>query len=354
MSFLFSVRLSRHNLPPLDQWLESLRLALSETVDVDAQTRRAQRLGERDTCWFPWPTMHLGFFVPFESARGVDVVVEGPGHGACVQVRAPALCSWTDWRLAVELAARVAEAEGEWVEGPEGLRLSPARAREILCETDDRWVCEIDEDVRSMRTLVVEEGRVVDLSGPHGSSWLGPRTWADVLDAGPEEAFPNRLVERIRDAAWARGYDGFHEANLLSFDGRTGREIRASVLAPDQPVLFRDPEFLLLSEGLEQKRPQFWLLPFSEIDAALPGLVRWLDDRTVAIAPIPRSAWAARLDSIRVRLLDLDRFLDEDGGSSLAGAGPSETLVAASPVAAAGGEPESGPAAGPKPRWKLW
>lgn len=310
MSFLLRVPLVVERIPPLGEVIEHLRAAVDPAARVDAATERALGRAELEASWFPWPRLHLGFFVPGASSRGVDVLVEGTGGAADLKVRAPMLASWSDWRLATELASFVSDQAGGPVEGPEGLRADGARLRELLLSDDHRWSRELDEDVASVRSLVVEQGRTIDLGGPHGSAWLGPRLWAAAALSVSDDDVPQRLIEQILDSVWARGVEDWHAANLLSFDGRTGREIRASVLAADQDTLLRDPEFVLLGEDLESQAPRFWLLPFDEIGEALPGLVRWLDDRTAAVSAIPRDAWARRLDSIRPRLVGLDDLLD--------------------------------------------
>ena len=49
----------------------------------------------------------------------------------------------------------------------------------------------------------------------------------------------------------------------------------------------------------------------ADIEIAFPGLVSWLDDRNCALAAIPLSSWARRIEEIRPLLSEVDTFLDE-------------------------------------------
>ena len=52
------------------------------------------------------------------------------------------------------------------------------------------------------------------------------------------------------------------------------------------------------------------VLPFENIDDALPGLPHWIDERTCAVPAIPRASWEARVAAMQPLLLSLQDLLD--------------------------------------------
>ena len=160
----------------------------------------------------------------------------------------------------------------------------------------------------------------IRLGGPRGVAAIGPRTWARVLAlGGPEvEDQAEALVDVILASLEARGFEEFYPANLLCLDGRTGKEVLASLLPPGVDTLLRDPEYVLLSRNLEAGPDEpLMLLSFDAMEAAFPGRLHWLDERTCAVPAIDPASWSVHVQRLEPMLTPLTELLDgpDDGDS---------------------------------------
>ncbi len=302
----FVVRTRNVGLPPIEALTEAAAARLEMDVAPDEVTSIASAQRDRSTSWCPWPHAKVGLHVPGASTRGVELAATPDD----VSVTVPALATWADWRLGLAAAAVLAGDRTLHVDG-EGEFLAAGLAQHF--EHDDRrYLAECTAGVASVEATV-RQGRVARIGGPAGHAAIGPRTWLELLEeiADPDE-LPMVLVDRIQASIEARGFERYHEANPMWLDGRDGREVLAVVLAPDVDTLLRDPEYVLIGEDLEadDAAVTMWLLPFHQLEAALPGVATWVDDRTAAVPAIRRDQWDGVLRRMRPLLVSVPDVLD--------------------------------------------
>ncbi|GEM_PF-1724780 len=365
MAFLITTRVGLDRFPDLEALLGVLRPVVGRTLRVDAETEAAARRGRVESSWCPWPRTTVGLYVPGATTRGADIGLARSGPGIEVKVVHPVLGTWTDWRIAIEAAAVIAERADAPVRLESGDAVTPQDLRRRFVADDARWLAECSAGAEAVRSSVTK-GRVVRLGGPAGMAAIGPRSWQR-LDVDPEDEAPaGELLDLIQRSVEARGFETYYPANLLCLDGRSGREVIASLLAADVATILRDPEYILLGDDLEDRSgPHLWLLRLEDLDDALPRRVVWLDDRTCAIPPIRRDEWGGLLERMRPWLTPVTDLLDSAAG--LPG-GPLEDWRSMIPPEEAPSPPESadGPAddeadpprstapAHPRPWWKFW
>ena len=309
MAFVMRVRLPLEQLPSLSSLREATAERLDLQVEVDAEARRLEAAGRRESSWCPWPRSHLAFYVPAACTRGADVSLEPSGDAVDLQITSAVLGSWTDWRLSIELAIAVASHgdQGITVAG-EGRFLAEGLLDQYVA-SEARYLTEAVAGCEKLKSSVAA-GRTVRIGGPAGFASIGPRAWS-ALQEGPEAELPLRLIDAIQASIEARGFEEFYPANILCLDGREGREILASVLPPERNTLLRDPEYVLVSPDLEGDGDvPLLVLPFENIDDALPGLPHWIDERACAIPAISRASWPTRVEAMRPLLVPLQELLD--------------------------------------------
>ena len=365
MAFLLTTRVALDRFPDLEALLAQLRPIVGRTLRVDRETEAAARRGRVESSWCPWPRTTVGLYVPGSTTRGADIGLQRSGTGIEVQVVHPVLGTWTDWRIAVEAAAAVAEAADAPVRLDAARAVTPEELRRGFVADDARWGAECAAGAEAVRAAVAK-GRVVRLGGPAGMAAIGPRSWRRLEVDADDEAPAGELLDLIQRSVEARGFETYYAANLLCLDGRSGREIIASLLAADVATILRDPEYILLGDDLENRAgPTLQLLRLEDLDDALPRRVVWLDDRTCAIPPIRRDEWSGLLERMRPWLTPVEELLDSPTG--LPG-GPLEdwrTMIppeeAPAPPRAGDGadpdDPDPPRSAGPadaRPWWKFW
>jgi hypothetical protein len=306
----FVVRCEVDELPPLAALAEAATDRLGMSVEPDEVTAAAAARGGRSSSWCPWPHPHLALHVPGASTRGVELLAtRAPDHYA-VSITCPALGTWADWRLGLALGGVLAGPTGTLSVPGEGEFLAEGLVRHFE-DDDQRYLSECLAGTSSV-AQAVREGRIARIGGPAGHAAIGPRTWIELMDEVREpEELPTLLIERIQASIEARGYEAYHEANPMWLDGRGGNEILVVVLAPETDTLLRDPEYILVSDDIESDgEVTLWLLPFRDLEAALPGIPRWLDDRTAAMPAISRARWPGVLARMRPMLVLVPELLD--------------------------------------------
>jgi hypothetical protein len=313
VAFVLRAILAPSDLPELRELLDDVGQRLGEPVELDPESARASERGERASSWCPWAVTHVGCFVPGRTTRGADLSVESVGGDVEVRITAPALGTWTDWRLAMELGCAFARRAPQGVLAPGEGRHAETSLRETF-GGEEVWQGELRAGAGRLLGLI-DEGRLVRVGGPAGFAVIGPRTLAQLVpEATTADDLPQALLTRIQDVISGWGFEDFHEANPLCLDGREGREIIACVVAAEKAVLLRDPEYLLLSQDLEAPSAELLLLPFSRIDEVFPGRVRWLDDRTCGLTAMPRPIFQGCLEAAAPLLVGLPELLD--GGAA--------------------------------------
>ncbi len=323
MAFVMRVRLPLPQLPDLPHLLEETeaRLGLQLAVEEDAQ--RMEDAGKRESSWCPWPRSRLAFFVPRATTRGVDVSLDPTGDDVDATITAPVLGTWTDWLLALELARSLASCGDDAVTVVGEGRFLSEGLGDMFVESEARYFTEAVAGCDRLKESV-EGGKTVRVGGPAGFASIGPRAWLALLD-GPEAELPLRLIDAIQASIEARGFEDFYPANILCLDGREGREILASLLPAERNTLLRDPEYVLISPDLEGDGDvPLLVLPFENIDDALPGLPHWIDERTCAIPAIPKASWHARVQAMQPLLLSLQELLDGTDAPGPPGPRPKE------------------------------
>lgn len=310
MPFALRVSLPVDLLPPLDRVRDHLEEVFDARVDLDEDADRALDRGLRAASWCPWPARTLGLFIDGASARGAEVALRRDGDAIEVRTSMHVMGSWTDWRLVLELSIHLAEQGDGYCTLQGGGRVATSNLRARYLEDPAHYERELLAGLEAIERSV-EQGRVVRLGGPRGTAAVGPRTWPALAEHEDPDERAEAVIELILSSLGAEGFEDYYPANLLCLDGRTGREVLASLLPPDKDTLLRDPEFVLLSANLEAgpEEPLF-VLPFERLGDAFPGRLRWLDDCTVAVPAIPRSEWASHVARLRPMLTPLHELLD--------------------------------------------
>ena len=316
MAFVLTIRVPLATFPNLDELLADLRPAVGRTLRIDDDSQVAAKRGRPESSWCPWPRRNVGFFVPGATTRGTDVTLARSGSGIDVQVVHPVLGTWTDWRIAVEIASTLAERGDAPVRLDPTKAFTPAEIRKRFLSDESRWQAECIAGAEAVREAVAR-GRTVRLGGPAGTAAVGPRSWSRLCVEPEDDAPAAELLDLIQQSLEARGFETYYPANLLCLDGRSGREIVASLLAPDVPTILRDPEFVLVGDDLEDRSgPSLQVLRFDDLDEALPRRLIWLDDRTCAVPLIRRDEWPELLERMQPWLTRVEDILDAGAATS--------------------------------------
>ena len=318
MAFVLRTTLMLSQVPPLGELLRGLTDLFGVEACLDQDADRALKRGARSANWCPWPLRTVGLYLEGASTRGTELELRRASDGIEVRITQHTLATWSDWRLTLELAILLADRADGYVTLQGGGRIATSSLRRRYIEETDQYDAELLAGMYAVQSAVEEQGRTVRLGGPRGLAAVGPRTWARVIDvAGDEpEVRAEELVDVVLASLEARGFEEFYPANLLCLDGRTGKEVLASLLPPGVDTLLRDPEFVLLSRNLEAGPEEpLLLLPFDAMDAAFPGRLHWLDDRTCAVPAIDPAGWSVHIERLEPMLTSLSELLDgpDDG-----------------------------------------
>ncbi len=312
MPFLLRVELPLARMPALGETLDHLGGLFETTMRLDEDAERAMKRGLRAASWCPWPIRTLGLYIEGVSTRGTEVALNRRPEGVEIQVCQHVMGTWTDWRITVELAMFLANKGDGYCTLQGGGRVSTSGLRRRYVEDSEHYDRELLAGLDAIQRAVEEQQRTVRLGGPRGTAAIGPRTWSRISIAHEEsEDRAEAVVEALLASLEARGFEAFYPANLLCLDGRTGREVLASLLPPDVDTLLRDPEYVLLSADLEAGPTEpLKVLPFDRLDEAFPGRVHWIDDCTAAVAAIPRTQWVNHIANLTPMLTPLSELLD--------------------------------------------
>lgn len=313
MAFVLRTTLTLTQFPALGELLRVLTQSFGTETCLDQDADRALKRGARAASWCPWPVRTLGLYLEGASTRGTEIDLRRELEGIEVRLTQHTLGTWSDWRLTLETAIHLADRADGYVTLQGGGRVATSSLRRRYLEETDQYDAELVAGLRAVRKAVEEQGRTVRLGGPRGVAAVGPRTWARIVDLGTEE--PEEQAEALVDVVLAsleaRGFEEFYPANLLCLDGRTGKEVLASLLPPGVDTLLRDPEYVLVSRNLEAGPEEpLLLLPFDAMEAAFPGRLHWLDDRTCAVPAIDPAGWSVHIKRIEPMLTSLAELLD--------------------------------------------
>ncbi len=316
MALFLEIETTLAVLPELPALLDGLDRTFGTTIQLNTTQALDLDCGVRKISWCPWPDERVEMFVAGATTRGADILLEKQASELRIRIFLKALATWTDWQLGVEAACALCDltqAPGILVGDEEDELHNPEILRRLLLDSDDAYWKECEGGANGIRLSVVEQGEIVRIGGPAGLAAIGPRTWARIGAENQDgEALCDLLLDAMKSSIEARGFEGFHLANPMILDGRSGQSVVALLVAPDRPTLLRDTEFVLLSDNLESAAGSpLYLLPATDIEIAFPGLVSWLDDRNCALAAIPHSSWARRIEEIRPLLSEVDSFLDQ-------------------------------------------
>ena len=312
MPFLLRVELPLARMPTLGETLDHLGGLFETTVRLDEDAERAMKRGLRAASWCPWPIRTLGLYIEGASTRGTEVALNRRPEGVEIQVCQHVMGTWTDWRITVELAMFLADKGDGYCTLQGGGRVSTSGLRRRYIEDSEQYDRELLAGLDAIQRAVEEQQRTVRLGGPRGTAAVGPRAWSRISVAYEEpEDRAEAVVDALLASLEARGFEAFYPANLLCLDGRTGREVLASLLPPDVDTLLRDPEYILLCADLEAGPTEpLKVLPFDRLDEAFPGRVHWIDDCTAAVSSIPRAQWVNHIANLTPMLTPLSELLD--------------------------------------------
>lgn len=319
MAFALRTTLTLTQVPPLGELLRALTDLFGVEACLDQDADRALKRGARSASWCPWPLRTLGLYLEGASTRGTEVDLRRATDGIEIRLTQHTLGTWSDWRLTLETAILLADRGDGYCTLQGGGRVATSNLRRRYLEETDQYDAELVAGLRAVQQKV-ESGRTIRLGGPRGVAAIGPRTWGRVLAlGGPEvEDQAEALVDVILASLEARGFEEFYPANLLCLDGRTGKEVLASLLPPGVDTLLRDPEYVLLSRNLEAGPDEpLMLLSFDAMEAAFPGRLHWLDERTCAVPAIDPASWSVHVQRLEPMLTPLTELLDgpDDGDS---------------------------------------
>ena len=290
MAFIAQVLLPAGAVPELAALLEDVEREIDLDLVLDEQTLAAQLRERREgSSWCPWPSPQLSVYVEGASTRGVDLSAVQKGSEIDLRVTVPVLATWTDWEL--------------------GIRLEPTFL------TQDRYYLDEIEEGWSAIGTAIAQGRRVRIGGPAGYASIGAYSWRRLREGSEtleeEIDLALRLVTMIQASIEVRGFESFAEANPMVLEGPGNRRVIASLLAPGQDIILRDPEFILLSADIEaDDKVELMLLPFDRFEDAFPALGTWLDDRCCAVPAIPKESWSQHIQRIHPLLISVPDLLD--------------------------------------------
>lgn len=317
MPFLLRVELPLARLPSLGDVTTHLNQIFDASVRLDEDAARALKQGRRAASWCPWPSRTLGLFIEGASSRGTEVGLNRRPDGVEIQICQHVMGTWTDWRMTVELAIHLANQGDGYCTLQGGGRVSVSGLQRRYLEDSEQYDRELLAGLEAIQHAVEKQDRTVRLGGPRGTAAIGPRAWARITAQHEEpEDRAEAAVDALLASLDARGFESFYPANLLCLDGRTGREVLASLLPPDVDTLLRDPEYVLLSADLEAGPEEpLQVLAFDQLDSAFPGRIHWIDDCTCAVSAIPRAHWSEHIERIAPLLTPLSELLDGPVGA---------------------------------------
>ncbi len=228
-----------------------------------------------------WKTGHQHrLFVRGVSTRSVEVILEGGEFttrlfsGACRE----------DYLLALDLAAAVSRISGQSVVSEEGVSFVPSERGQRYGRG---WV---DDHIRAIGKVILrmassrrpEEPLVVE--GPIRAFHIGPHAAEAITASGHSDLErAERMFDMMREVQYPSAPMLEPRATVLPDSEQV---VAAAFIEPETAVVVQRTDVLAFMTDVPAHVP--WV---PAIDLLGP-YVRFLDEWTVAIAPIPREAWA--------------------------------------------------------------
>jgi hypothetical protein len=241
----------------------------------------------------PWPVGHFHFYRDRVSTRTTEVVWDGKTF--CVRVFT--LACPEDYHIAVELAASTAGALTARVE-PEDLGdLEPLPPNELRKIYDTIWaesMCAAMAQI--MCDMAVDENKEITIPGPIREFYLGPKTAAECIAAGPSTELQERVVSRMRALQYPS--DDLFEASLMSVPSHEDRLMQMAIWGPEVRYFFPKVEYLVLLN----EHPLY--LPYEKAQVVGAERVRFLDEHQFVVEAVADEEWDSFLDRARPHLVD--------------------------------------------------
>lgn len=234
----------------------------------------------------PWPEGTVHFFRDEVSTRGVEITHEN--H--IFQVRILTLASPEDYELALRFVEAAATELGQNVEPEdhEAIPLSELRGR-----YDAGWIRQTNtHGAMVIRQLVQEsDTSVMTLYGTRRPIYLGPRIVRELEEAGPEEEFLDRLIDKMREVQNVNGENYFF-ANVMEAQKQNSADAEKFSFAVFGPtVSYLLPEARYIAMIVEENEPPMFVESY-RLPLLLPeDSWTWLDERQMLVEAIDEDDW---------------------------------------------------------------
>jgi hypothetical protein len=266
-------------------------MSYSFYIRTDARPRVADvvaRLGFPDVvapdAHGPWPDGTLHIYRAGISTRATEITYEDHAF----QVRILALASSEDYELALRVVDQLSALTGSQVESEEGEVFPAQRLQDIY---DATWVRHMTEsEPRVLGHWAKGEGETVTIAGPVRQFHIGPRLYSELDTAGPENEFPQRILEAIRRVQY-QDLSGFIEAAVMEVSSPDGKKtITLSVWSPENATHFVERvEYLHL---MPNNRPDgLFVIPYQALPEIAKGQFAWLDENQCLVEPVSSDNW---------------------------------------------------------------
>jgi hypothetical protein len=233
----------------------------------------------------PWPAGTIHFYRDEVSTRGVEITHDENRF----QVRILTLSSPEDYELALRFV-RAAALELERPIEPEDYQAVTIEEMEARYDAD--WIRRTNQHGAMVIRQLVQENDTgfVTLMGAKRPIYLGPRIVQEIEEAGDEDGFLDRLMERMREVQNVDG-DSYFFANVMEahHPQSPDRKFTFAVFGPTVSYLLPDAQYIALIVD-PNEAPIF--IPSDKLPLILPeDSWNWLDERQMLIEVIDESLW---------------------------------------------------------------
>jgi hypothetical protein len=277
VSFTFRIDCPRPTVDALQKVMEHLSLRCLEELPPTG----------------PWPLGHFHFYRDKVSTRTTEVSWDG--RTFCVRIFT--LACPDDYHIAVELAASTAGALTARVEPEDIGDIGPLPPNDLRQMYDTIWAESMCTAMaRIMCNMAVDENKEITVPGPVREFYLGPKTAAACIAAGPSTSLYERVTERIRSLQYPS--DDLFEANLMSVPGQEDQSIEMAIWGPEVRYFFPKVEYLVLLN----EHPLY--LPYAKAILLGGERVHLVDEHQFIMDAIPDTEWDDFVNRARPHLVD--------------------------------------------------
>ncbi len=245
-----------------------------------------------------WPDGTICIYRAGISTRPTEITYEDDAF----QVRILAFASPEDHELALQVVEQLAALTGAQVESEGDEVFTTEHLRDTF---DAAWIKHLLESQPAILAhWAKQEGKTVTLTGPVRNFHIGPRLYSQLETAGPEDAFPYRLLEEIRRVQYQ---DLSNYSAAAVFEVSHGKQkICMSVWSPDRATHFPGTDFIHLIPN--DRADRLFFIPYETLPEVAATRFSWLDEKQCLVEPVPTDNWPDVLGSAeRFRTLPFEQ-----------------------------------------------